>query len=122
MPSPLASSLTNFLAHPHSNKMIGLAATCLSILVTLGLKRYSHYLAIASLYNLTARETEYVIELEQMVSSLPLVKQLRKDMAWEESRGYPLMSEEIRKHHFTVGTLSGKDKLAMLPIIFTNKE
>src|SRR4051812_7469005 len=105
MSSPFTSTLTNFLAHPHSNKLIGLAAT---VLITLGLKRYGHYPAIASLYNLTperAQETEYVIELEKMVNSLPFVQQLRKDTTWEESRGYPLMTEEAQEHHFTMGAL-----------------
>jgi hypothetical protein len=67
-------------------------------------------------------EEQYIVPIEKQIFSLPIVKELRNDSSYEESRGYEHITEEQLEHHFTAGTLSGKGKVTVRPLIFFSEE
>ncbi|PKC14844.1 Thioesterase/thiol ester dehydrase-isomerase [Rhizophagus irregularis] len=67
-------------------------------------------------------EQQYINSIEQQIFSLPIVKELKNDSSYRESRGYEHIKEEQLNHHFTAGTLNGKGKVTVKPLIFFSEE
>ncbi|KAF0402087.1 mitochondrial protein [Gigaspora margarita] len=65
----------------------------------------------------------YINSLESQVDKLSIVSLLRSDPMFEEVKSsYDHIEPERRSHHFTAGTLQGKGKLAIRPILFFSNE
>src|SRR5438132_1662673 len=57
--------------------------------------------------------------LESTLQSLEIVQSLRSDPSYIElERGYSMLSDDERRVHLTAGTLSGKGKLEIEPLVF----
>ena len=67
-------------------------------------------------------QQRYINSIEQQFFSLQIVKELKNDSSFSESRGYENASEEQLKRHFTAGTLRGKGKLVVRPLVFFSEE
>jgi len=65
---------------------------------------------------------QYINSIEQKIFSLPIVKKLKNDSSYQESRGYEHVTDEQLEHHFTARTLSGKGKVTVRPLIFFSEE
>ncbi|GBB88451.1 hypothetical protein RclHR1_00150047 [Rhizophagus clarus] len=70
--------------------------------------------------NFHIEEQRYSIE--QQIFSLPIVKELKNDPSYKESRAYEHISEDRLSHHLTAGTLSGEGKVIVRPLIFSSEE
>jgi hypothetical protein len=67
-------------------------------------------------------QQQYINSIEQQIFSLQIVRELKNDSSYRESRGYEDASEEQLKRHFTAGTLRGKGKLVVRPLFFFSEE
>src|SRR6266536_3015 len=65
---------------------------------------------------------QYINSIEQQIFSLPIVRELKNDSSYKESRGYEHVTEEQLECHFTAGILSGKGKITVRPLIFFSEE
>src|SRR4051794_3749652 len=80
------------------------------------------YLCHSNLQYNSQIEEQYINSIEQQIFSLPIVKELKNDSSYTESRGYEHVAEEQLTHHFTAGTLNGKGKVTVRPLIFFSEE
>ncbi|KAF8474678.1 thioesterase family protein [Kalaharituber pfeilii] len=62
------------------------------------------------------------VKIEEYLSNHPLVKSLRSNPAYTESRPHLKFSEEMRKASLTAGTLSGPGRIVVPPIVFAEGE
>ncbi|CAG8521234.1 15230_t:CDS:2 [Dentiscutata heterogama] len=94
-----------------SNIVAGVSAL---LIVATGLARYASQ---------RKKDKSYINSLESQADKLSIVSLLRSDPMFEEiKRPYDHIEHEHRSHHFTAGTLQGKGKFAISPIVFFSKE
>ncbi|KAG9291480.1 hypothetical protein G9A89_021899 [Geosiphon pyriformis] len=105
--------------------VIGLTAIGISLLlVTGGLRRYTVFITRPPRITSISQDENlaFAREINEQISSHPLVQQLRNDKGYEENRVYPWLREETRKYNLTAGTLLGKGRLSVPPVVFFSKE
>jgi len=67
-------------------------------------------------------EHEHQVEVEEYINNHPLVKSLRSNPAYSESRPHLRFSDAHRATSLTAGTLSGPGKIVVPPIVFLDEE
>ncbi|KAI5300057.1 hypothetical protein KEM56_002769 [Ascosphaera pollenicola] len=68
-----------------------------------------------------AEADEFVRGIEDTINAHPLVKELRADPRYTESRPHLDIPEEIRAHNLTAATLAGPDKITVPPYVFSEE-
>lgn len=68
-----------------------------------------------------AEADEVVRGIEDGINAHPLVKELRADPKFTESRPHLDLPEEIRAHNLTAGTLAGLNKIVVPPYVFSEE-
>lgn len=67
-------------------------------------------------------EHEHQVEVEEFINNHPLVKSLRKNPAYSESRPHLRFSDTHRSRSLTAGVLSGPGRIVVPPIVFVDEE
>ncbi|KAF8435269.1 HotDog domain-containing protein [Terfezia claveryi] len=67
-------------------------------------------------------EHEHQIEVEEYITNHPLVKSLRANPAFSESRPHLRFSDAHRSTSLTAGVLSGPGRIVVPPIVFVDEE
>ncbi|RPB23620.1 Thioesterase/thiol ester dehydrase-isomerase [Terfezia boudieri ATCC MYA-4762] len=67
-------------------------------------------------------EHEHQIEVEEYITNHPLVKSLRANPAFSESRPHLRFSDAYRTTSLTAGVLSGPGRIVVPPIVFLDEE
>lgn len=65
----------------------------------------------------TSTENEQT-RIDTLISSLPLVHSLRNNPSYKESRPHHTMDRSLRSMHFVAGSLAGKNKVTVAPLIW----
>ena len=65
---------------------------------------------------------EFAEEVDKFIQNHPLVRSLRENPDFIESRPHLKIPEHLRKHTLTGGTLTGPGKITVPPIVFSEKD
>ncbi|KAI5283556.1 hypothetical protein KEM54_002034 [Ascosphaera aggregata] len=68
-----------------------------------------------------AEADEFVRGIEDTINAHPLVKELRSNPSFHESRPHLDVPTEIRAHNLTAGTLSGVNRITVPPYVFSEE-
>ncbi|PTU24039.1 hypothetical protein P175DRAFT_0469631 [Aspergillus ochraceoroseus IBT 24754] len=69
----------------------------------------------------TQATTSFPPEIDDMLSTLPLIKSLRQDPTFKETRPHLAMPSNLRSSHFVGGSLAGQGKLASASYMFMSQ-
>lgn len=61
-------------------------------------------------------------EIENKVNNLDIVKSLRSDKSYYESRPYTRLNESVKANSLTAGALRGGGRLAIPPVVFSKED
>ena len=65
---------------------------------------------------------EFAEEVDKYIQDHPLVRSLKEDPDFTESRPHLKIPDHLRKHTLTGGTLAGPGKITVPPIVFSEKD
>ncbi|KAK9452291.1 HotDog domain-containing protein [Limtongia smithiae] len=65
--------------------------------------------------------TPPALDVDTALLDIPLVRQLRADPAWIETRPHDRIPDAFREHNLTAGPLAGPRRLTVVPIMFSNE-